>query len=50
MNAYMLKEDLGYGLSRDILLAGCQNGHFRESINNNKNAVVPCFVDGRSDM
>ena len=40
MNPYMLKEELGYGLSCDILLASCQNGHFREPINNHKNAVI----------
>ena len=36
----MLKEELGYGLNRDILLASCHNDHFREPINNHKNAVI----------
>ena len=40
MNPYTLKEELGYGLSRDILLVGCWNGHFREPIKNHKNAVI----------
>ena len=40
MNPYMLKEELGHGLNCDILLASCQNGHFRELINNHKNVVI----------
>ena len=40
MNPYTLKEDLGHGLSHDILLESYQNGHFREPINNHNNAVV----------
>jgi hypothetical protein len=40
MNPYMLKEEFGCALNHDILLAGCQNGHFREPIDNYKNAVV----------
>ena len=37
----MLKEELGTDLNYDILLESCQNGHFREPINNHKNVVVP---------
>ena len=40
MNPYMLREELGLGLNRDILLASYQNGHFREPINNHKNTVI----------
>ena len=40
MNPYILKEDLGHGLSCDSILAGCQNGHLRELINNHKNVVI----------
>ena len=36
----MLKEELSHGLNYDILLAGYQNGHLGESINNHKNAVI----------
>ena len=35
-----LKEELGRGLNHDILLASCQNGHFREPMNNHENTVV----------
>lgn len=45
MNPYMLKEELGCGLSYDILLAGYQNGHLRKSINNHKNAVAAMLGD-----
>jgi hypothetical protein len=36
MNPYMLKEEISRGLSYDILLAGYQNGHLGELINNHK--------------
>ena len=40
MNRYTLKEELGHGLSYDILLGGFQNVHLRKPINNQKNAVI----------
>ena len=40
MKPYMLKEDLGCGLSYDSLLVSFQNGHLRKLINNHKNTVV----------
>lgn len=40
MDPYTLKEEVGHGLNCDILLVSCQNGHFREPINNRKNTVI----------
>jgi hypothetical protein len=40
MNPYMLKEEFGCGLNHDILLAGCQNVHFRELIVNSQALIV----------
>jgi hypothetical protein len=34
------KEDLGSGLYYDDLIAGNQNRHLREAINNKKNTVI----------
>ena len=34
------KEDLGSGLSSDVLLAGGQNRHLGKVINNHKNTVI----------
>jgi len=41
MNPNMFKEELGGGLSCDALLAGCQNYHLRESINDHEGTVIP---------
>jgi hypothetical protein len=40
MYPHSFKEKLGNGLHCDTLLAGCQNGYLRKSINNHKNAVI----------
>jgi hypothetical protein len=36
----MLEEELGSDFCYDTLLVGCQNGHFRELINNQKYAIL----------
>lgn len=41
MNPKMLQEELSVGIDCDTLLAGCQNGHLRELINNHKYTVIP---------
>jgi hypothetical protein len=41
MNPNMFKEELSSGLGCDALLAGCQNCHLRESINNHEDIVIP---------
>ncbi len=37
---HSLKEELNSGLYCDTLLAGCHDGHLRESIDDNENAIV----------
>jgi hypothetical protein len=41
INPNMCEEELGNGLICDALLAGCQNFHLRESINNHEYIVIP---------
>jgi hypothetical protein len=41
MNPSMCKEELGGGLSYDALLAGYQNFHLRESINDHEDTSIP---------
>jgi hypothetical protein len=41
MNPIMCKEEREGGLECDVLLAGCQNYHIRESINDHKDIVIP---------
>ena len=41
MNPNMCEEDLGGGLGCVSLLAGCQNFHLRELINDHEDTVIP---------
>jgi hypothetical protein len=44
----MLEEELGGGLGCDTLLAGGQNGHLRESINNHEYTVISMLGGGET--
>jgi hypothetical protein len=41
MNPNTFKEEISNGLGCDDLLAGCQNYHFRELINEHEDIVIP---------
>ena len=46
MNPHLLEEELSGSLNCDGLLAGSQNGHLLEPINNHKNTVM-AMLGGR---